>query len=211
MGQAADCTPSKIIEFWEVLSFVVVRKCRTFAEAFAWGQGNVDNGNISHQKDWKEKKYRLLTPQNRLKSIKSLNLHPLECTLKGLWHISDLLRTKYWVITGCKYILCSSLTSINIPKSVASIGEYAFSGCSSLTSVVLAEGLRSIGKGAFMGCKNLTTVTIPNSVTEIGDDAFCGCENLQEVRMQRSWKPIMQEKKAKIFSGYPNLKIKYVK
>ncbi len=35
MGQAADCTPSKIIEFWEVLSFVVVRKCRTFAEAFA--------------------------------------------------------------------------------------------------------------------------------------------------------------------------------
>ena len=62
-----------------------------------------------------------------------------------------------------------------------------------------------------MGCKNLTTVTIPNSVTEIGDDAFCGCENLQEVRMQRSWKPIMQEKKAKIFSGYPNLKIKYVK
>ena len=103
MGQAADCTPSKIIEFWEVLSFVVVRKCRTFAEAFAWGQGNVDNGNISHQKDWKEKKYRLLTPQNRLKSIKSLNLHPLECTLKGLWHISDLLRTKYWVITGCKY------------------------------------------------------------------------------------------------------------
>ena len=112
MGQAADCTPSKIIEFWEVLSFVVVRKCRTFAEAFAWGQGNVDNGNISHQKDWKEKKYRLLTPQNRLKSIKSLNLHPLECTLKGLWHISDLLRTKYWVITGCKYYNCTSLKSV---------------------------------------------------------------------------------------------------
>lgn len=112
MGQAADCTPSKIIEFWEVLSFVVVRKCRTFAEAFAWGQGNVDNGNISHQKDWKEKKYRLLTPQNRLKSIKSLNLHPLECTLKGLWHISDLLRTKYWVITGCKYYNCNSLSNV---------------------------------------------------------------------------------------------------
>ena len=119
MGQAADCTPSKIIEFWEVLSFVVVRKCRTFAEAFAWGQGNVDNGNISHQKDWKEKKYRLLTPQNRLKSIKSLNLHPLECTLKGLWHISDLLRTKYWVITGCKYVIGLQ----NLPCSSIAIGH----------------------------------------------------------------------------------------
>lgn len=129
MGQAADCTPSKIIEFWEVLSFVVVRKCRTFAEAFAWGQGNVDNGNISHQKDWKEKKYRLLTPQNRLKSIKSLNLHPLECTLKGLWHISDLLRTKYWVITGCKYRSCTSLTSVTIGKSVSEIGKKAFKEC----------------------------------------------------------------------------------
>lgn len=118
MGQAADCTPSKIIEFWEVLSFVVVRKCRTFAEAFAWGQGNVDNGNISHQKDWKEKKYRLLTPQNRLKSIKSLNLHPLECTLKGLWHISDLLRTKYWVITGCKYAFCFQAYILDILKQI---------------------------------------------------------------------------------------------
>ena len=135
MGQAADCTPSKIIEFWEVLSFVVVRKCRTFAEAFAWGQGNVDNGNISHQKDWKEKKYRLLTPQNRLKSIKSLNLHPLECTLKVLWHISDLLRTKYWVITGCKYRFCPKLASVTIGNGIKSIGEEAFGYCWALKKV----------------------------------------------------------------------------
>ena len=135
MGQAADCTPSKIIEFWEVLSFVVVRKCRTFAEAFAWGQGNVDNGNISHQKDWKEKKYRLLTPQNRLKSIKSLNLHPSECTLKGLWHISDLLRTKYWVITGCKYSGCTALETITLPAGIAKIDKSAFEGCTALKTI----------------------------------------------------------------------------
>ena len=147
MGQAADCTPSKIIEFWEVLSFVVVRKCRTFAEAFAWGQGNVDNGNISHQKDWKEKKYRLLTPQNRLKSIKSLNLHPLECTLKGLWHISDLLRTKYWVITGCKYTFCTNIVSI--------------------TSLIPADKLFELGRSVFSGInKNSCTLYVPNEAIE---------------------------------------------
>ena len=103
IGQTADCTPSKTIEFWAVFSIVIVRKCRTFAQAFSKGQGDVDNGKISHQKCWKEKKYRLLIPQNRIKSIKSLNLHPLECTLKGLWHISDLLLANYWAITGYKY------------------------------------------------------------------------------------------------------------
>ena len=50
------------------------------------------------------------------------------------------------------------MTSITIPNSVTSIGEYAFYGCSSLTSV-----------------------TIPNSVTSIGDAAFAKCGNLENI------------------------------
>ena len=166
MGQAADCTPSKIIEFWEVLSFVVVRKCRTFAEAFAWGQGNVDNGNISHQKDWKEKKYRLLTPQNRLKSIKSLNLHPLECTLKGLWHISDLLRTKYWVITGCKYSRCTSLASVTLPSSMSTLEAMAFGNCQSIKEIYCSAIVPpTIKENTFLTVSSNCTIYVPkNSV-----------------------------------------------
>ena len=41
-----------------------------------------------------------------------LNLHLLECTLKGYDHISDLLLAKYWVITGCKYDECSNLKEV---------------------------------------------------------------------------------------------------
>ena len=41
-----------------------------------------------------------------------LNLHLLECTLKGYDHISDLLLAKYWVITGCKYYNCPKLKTI---------------------------------------------------------------------------------------------------
>mgnify|MGYP003400394735 CR=1 FL=1 len=38
-----------------------------------------------------------------------LNLHLLECTVKGYDHISDLLLAKYWVITCCKYEDCTKL------------------------------------------------------------------------------------------------------
>ena len=38
---------------------------------------------------------------------------------------------------------CSSLTSVTIPNSVTSIGEYAFNGCSSLTSVTIPNRVTS--------------------------------------------------------------------
>ena len=48
---------------------------------------------------------------------------------------------------------CTSLTSVTIPNSVTSIGEYAFSHCSSLTSVTIPNNIKSIGKYAFSYCR----------------------------------------------------------
>lgn len=64
-----------------------------------------------------------------------LNLHLLECTLKGYDHISDLLLAKYWVITGCKYGGCTSLSSIIIPANVETIETKAFKDCSALKEI----------------------------------------------------------------------------
>ncbi|MEE1000816.1 MAG: leucine-rich repeat protein, partial [Bacteroidales bacterium] len=45
-----------------------------------------------------------------------------------------------------------SLTSVTIPNSVTSIGNYTFSGCYDLTSVTIPNSVTSIGGSAFSGC-----------------------------------------------------------
>ncbi len=81
---------------------------------------------------------------------------------------------------------CSGLTSVTIPNSVTSIGEYAFYNCSGLTSVTIPNSVTSIGDDAFRGCIGLTSVTIPNSVDSIGHGAFWGCSSLTSVTIGNS-------------------------
>jgi hypothetical protein len=101
------------------------------------------------------------------------------------------------------FFYCTSLTSVMIPGSVTSIGNYAFLGsgltnamipgsvtsigvdafdsCPSLTSVIMADGVSSIGDGAFQNCPSLASVIVPGSVTSIGYYAFAGCPTLASV------------------------------
>ena len=81
---------------------------------------------------------------------------------------------------------CSGLTSVTIPTSVTSIGDYAFDGCSGLKSITIPTSVTSIGNYVFYGCSGLTSVTIPNSVTSIGNYAFYGCSSLTSVTIPNS-------------------------
>lgn len=69
---------------------------------------------------------------------------------------------------------CTNLSSITIPYSVTSIGTSAFS-YSGLTSIEIPSSVTSIASRAFEGCSNLSSVTIPNSITSIESGAFSNC------------------------------------
>ena len=75
------------------------------------------------------------------------------------------------------------MTSIEIPSSVTSIGNYAFSGCSGLTSIGIPSRVTSIGVYAFSECYSLTSIEIPSSVTSIGCDAFSKCSGLTNINV----------------------------
>ena len=83
--------------------------------------------------------------------------------------------------TGRTFFNCSSLTSINIPSRVTTIGEYTFSGCTNLTSITFSQDSQMTTLGGLQGCGNITSITIPDSVTSIGGSALFDCHSLTGV------------------------------
>ncbi|MBE6588622.1 MAG: leucine-rich repeat domain-containing protein [Ruminococcaceae bacterium] len=55
---------------------------------------------------------------------------------------------------------CTGLTSIKIPDSVTTLGNWTFAYCTKLSEVTLGTSLRDIGSLAFKGCTGLTAVYI---------------------------------------------------
>jgi hypothetical protein len=95
----------------------------------------------------------------------------------------------------------NSLTSIILPNSIISIGSAAFHGCSSLTSITIPSSVNSIGSAAFYGCNSLTSITIPEGVTSIGNSTFYGCSSLTSIILPNSTTSIGDY----IFMGCSNL------
>ena len=78
---------------------------------------------------------------------------------------------------------CSKLTSIDIPSSVTSIREKAFSFCYGLTDIEIPFGVTNIGEMAFDNCRGLTSIKIPSGVTSIGTATFYDCSNLKSIEI----------------------------
>lgn len=62
----------------------------------------------------------------------------------------------------------TTITSINIPKGVLEIDNYAFYGCSVLSSVKLPTNCQ-LGKYIFYECDSLNEISIPEGTTSIYD------------------------------------------
>jgi hypothetical protein len=69
---------------------------------------------------------------------------------------------------------------VNIPNTVETIEEMAFSFCNNLRNVKLPEKLTIIKDSAFM-YSNIRYLNMPQSVSCIGKDVFKGCRELKRV------------------------------
>ncbi|SFB22867.1 Leucine rich repeat-containing protein [Acetitomaculum ruminis DSM 5522] len=94
---------------------------------------------------------------------------------------------------------CSSLKTINLPKTLQSIGnsdeedldeesiyEGAFEGCGSLKTINIPEGVTFVNTKTFKDCTGLTSATLPQSLEEINANLFEGCTSLGSVSLSKN-------------------------
>jgi hypothetical protein len=71
----------------------------------------------------------------------------------------------------------NTLSLVNIPKTIKTIGDYAFYRCTALTTInFLGDGLTTIGAYAFYGTSSLSKIVFPETLKTIGAYAFFNSE-----------------------------------
>ncbi len=76
----------------------------------------------------------------------------------------------------------TDITKITLPKTVKTIGPWAFDSCIQLVTVSLEDSaLEEIGDYAFANCGTLANFQIPTTVTKIGEGAFGSCKALESL------------------------------
>ncbi|WP_262503176.1 leucine-rich repeat protein [Xylanibacter ruminicola] len=93
------------------------------------------------------------------------------------------------------------MVDVQLPSSLETISDNAFSGCSSLKTIDLSslksigvnafsgtkitelrlDSVESIGAGAFQNISSLKKVWLPSKLTSVGENAFAGCNALTHV------------------------------
>lgn len=80
----------------------------------------------------------------------------------------------------------SNCTTIILPKTAISIGDYTFNNCKFLSDLSLPEKLTKIGNFAFNNCNSLTSLILPNKVTIIYDCFLNGCNNIKKITLKNN-------------------------
>ncbi len=113
---------------------------------------------------------------------KSLPAH----SFKSLYNLKEVTLPENLEVIQQLALGYTGIETIELPQSLTTIGESAFSNCESLNYVNIHSGITKIGSGAFSDCVSLKAISIPDSVTSIGQTLFQNCRNLEYVRLSES-------------------------
>ena len=81
---------------------------------------------------------------------------------------------------------CQILKEVILPSNLKEIGRYAFGECVALTNINIPEGVSVLQEGTFNGCNKMSGVTLPSTLTYIGDSCFRQCNALTHVDLPQS-------------------------
>ena len=83
-----------------------------------------------------------------------------------------------------KALIDKTITTVELPSDLETIGNYAFYFCKEMELSSIPEGVTSIGASAFSDCKKLAITSLPSSVETIGASAFIRCTGLTSISCQ---------------------------
>ena len=81
------------------------------------------------------------------------------------------------------------VSHVVLPDGITHIGNVAFADCANLTNIDIPSSVTSLGDGAF-SWTGLQSVTIPASVTTMGEQVFETCNDLRTILYEGSLKTI---------------------
>lgn len=97
------------------------------------------------------------------------------CSLSSVTFENGLVTVPEYLFYKAKF---ETGAVIRLPKTVETIGKYAFYECSGLREVqFVGNKLTAINASAFEKCNDLVEIDFPNSLVNLGNRAFYDCDN----------------------------------
>lgn len=94
------------------------------------------------------------------------------------------------------FAYCGNLTSVELPSSMTTLGNFSFRQCYNLKSITIPEGMTTLGNYAFMHCTGLQSITLPDTLRQIDGSVFYNCTALGDVYFngtQQQWDAIHKD------------------
>ncbi|MBO6248745.1 MAG: leucine-rich repeat protein, partial [Bacteroidales bacterium] len=95
----------------------------------------------------------------------------------------------------------TTLTSVSLPRTVVSIGAFAFCDCYDMDNVGFGTSLETIGEYAFFNC-GFQNLSLPEGITELGSFSFGSNRNLETAYLPSS----LESPGSAVFWSCPNLR-----